>query len=386
MIVLEQLNAFYENMLPSEKCCELLQEYAKNIDGFVIFGAMHTGIHLKKILEKFSLNMIGFLDEYMKFDMLEDKRVFHSILDLKLEGWERICFVIATNIPKNKEIMRLKLKENFPDADILEQKVLFYCHYNGVLLRNDSFYMNTVSLINTNLCTLKCRGCCTMTPELEPELRENFPVENILRSVRQLSKVVDAINNVEIIGGEPFLHPQLDEILFCLREQPNIFQIVIDTNGTIVPKKEVIDAMAACDIVVRISDYGSISTKKQEILSALEKNNIIFFMRPVNEMPWSDYGEIYDRGSGEKQFKNCRDDSVLYKGKLYPCLREFRYVEKKLYTADECVCVDLDDATEKAREDLAKMMTRMKERTEPLRGCRFCGDMDVKIEAGVQKD
>lgn len=380
MTVLEQLNSFYENMLSSEECCELLQEYAKTIDGFVIYGATHTGIHIKRILEKYSLNIIGFLDEFMEFDEFEGKKVFHSISDLNGGG---MCAILATNLIKSKKIMEMKLKEHFSQVNILEQKVLFYCYYNRRLQRNDGFFIESMCIINTNICTLKCRGCSTMTPQVEPKLRKNFEVDDLKWSIKQLSKIADAVNSIEILGGEPLLHPQLAETIYCLREQPNIFQIVIDTNGTIMPSQELLNAMAECDVIVRISDYGEVSAKKTELYSALISNNIITFMRPVNAIPWSDYGEIYDRGSGDKQFANCRDrgTNVLYKGRLYFCGREFRYVEKNLYAVQECTCVDLSDDIEKARKDLKMMMNR----TIPTRGCRYCGDMDVKIEAGIQE-
>ena len=124
--------------------------------------------------------------------------------------------------------------------------------------------------------------------------------------------------------------------------------------------------------------------KKLECLNVLQKNNIVVFVRPANAVPWSDYGEIYDRGFDEIQFKNCRDrgTTILYKGRLYLCCRELRYVEKNLYSVEESTSVDLSEDVEKAREKY-KMI---KLKTIPYKGCRYCGDMNIKMEAGVQEE
>ncbi len=68
MNALEQLNSYRENMLSTEKCRTLLQEYGRIVDGFIIFGAMQTGEKLKNILETYSLKVIGFLDEYVDIE------------------------------------------------------------------------------------------------------------------------------------------------------------------------------------------------------------------------------------------------------------------------------------------------------------------------------
>ena len=145
--------------------------------------------------------------------------------------------------------------------------------------------------------------------------------------------------------------------------------------------------MKDCEVVVRISDYGDISFKKNELIDVLEKNDIIFFMRAVNEIPWTDYGVFQNNGDdGSVQWRNCRDRGsyVQYRGMLYPCGRAFRQIEQGLYDESLSTRVNLYDPIEKMRGDMLALFKRAQEGLVPTYGCRFCGDMNKKIVAGVQ--
>lgn len=87
-------------------------------------------------------------------------------------------------------------------------------------------------------------------------------------------------------------------------------------------------------------------------------------------------------GDGTLQWDKCRDrgNCIEYRGKIWPCGRAFRQVENKLYDEKSATFVDLYDDVEKARKDLISMLGR----TAPTYGCRYCGNMDKTIEAGIQ--
>lgn len=381
--LLENINSFHKKRISSDECNKLLVDYISTVDGFVIFGAMHTGIEIKRMLERFSAPMICFFDEVNKQRELDGLRIIHSFEDLLREIQQRkVCFVIASNVPKSMRIMQGKLCNHFDNVQILDKEPIYFSFHKGAV-KNNGISISMFGLLPYNVCTLKCNGCCYMIPQVQSKYRINFPIENLKKEITNLSNIVDYIVNFEILGGEPTLHPHLAELMDHIRNCSNIFQIVLVTNGTIIPSNDVLDAIERNRIIVRISDYGEYSKNKYKLIDALKKRNVIYFMRPAGEFPWTDYGEFHDRGGdGSLQWEKCRDrgNCIEYCGKIWPCGRAFRQIENNLYNEKLATFVNLYDDIDKARKDLVAML----ERTEPTYGCRYCGNMDKTIEAGRQ--
>lgn len=378
-----KINSFNEEGITSSKCDDLLKDIINGVDGFVIFGAMHTGIEIKRMLEAYHANIFCFLDEINKSDNLDNLLIVHSFDELleRFKG-KNICVIISSNVPKSMRIMTSKVKKKMSGAHILDKEPLYFAYHKGSV-RNNGVAISMFGLLPNNVCTLRCNGCCYMIPHVKAEYKKNFDIIDLKKEITNLSKIVDYIVNFEILGGEPTLHPDLAELITHIRACGNIFQIVLVTNGTIVPSKEVIDAIEKNHVIVRISDYGDCSKNKYKLVDALKGRDIIWFMRSAGEFPWTDYGEFRDDGGdGTIQWDKCRDrgNCIQYRGKIWPCGRAFRQIENGLYGEEKATYVNLYDNVEKARVDLKNML----ERNNATYGCRYCGDMDKTIEAGIQ--
>ncbi len=387
--IIEQINSFHQDGLTSEQCAQLFRKLADELDGgVVIFGAMHVGIKIKEALEEYSIKVLCYLDEIEPFDELGGVPVVHSFDKvIQLTGGQstkkQFAFICSAGIVKSLNVMEKRVRDNISNPQIIDKTALFYSYYQGEIYKNSGIIIKAMCSINTNLCTLRCKGCSTMTPLVIPEMRRNFDVDALINDANHLSHIADAITYFEILGGEPFIHQELDRHIYKLRKIKNIFMITLVTNGTLIPSERTLKAMKECDVIVRISDYGDISKKKHQLVEVLNKWGIVNFMRPANDIPWSDYGEFHDSGDdGFINWKNCRDRGsyVMYDGKLYPCGRIFRQVENKLYDASRATCVDLYAEKEVGRKELRELESRV----VPTYGCRWCGNMDKKIEAGVQ--
>lgn len=77
-------------------------------------------------------------------------------------------------------------------------------------------------------CNLRCPTCFT---DSSPDLRNVVPVADVLANVDQrLSRENGRLDVLMLSGGEPSLHPQLDELLAELTARP-ITRILLNSNG-----------------------------------------------------------------------------------------------------------------------------------------------------------
>lgn len=59
-------------------------------------------------------------------------------------------------------------------------------------------------------------------------------------NLEELLKMIEHISIVRVLGGEPFLYPWLGEILELLIASPKVKVVGIPTNGTVIPKEDVL--------------------------------------------------------------------------------------------------------------------------------------------------
>jgi len=90
---------------------------------------------------------------------------------------------------------------------------------------------NSIDLFITSRCNLRCRHCFSNSGEENDELPLNL-IKNILDQLESVG-----VLEVRINGGEPFSHPEIDEILEDLSDRR--LRRVIITNGTLLDRDKV---------------------------------------------------------------------------------------------------------------------------------------------------
>jgi len=107
----------------------------------------------------------------------------------------------------------------------------------------------------TTRCTLKCKDCMQYIP-----FRENLdvPLETLKQELLDLFCQISFVGEISIIGGEPFLHKQLNELLEHIKEnyKNRLGSIVITTNGTITPDIRTMELCRETGVYISISDYS----------------------------------------------------------------------------------------------------------------------------------
>lgn len=96
---------------------------------------------------------------------------------------------------------------------------------------NGELVFPVATFVINQRCTLKCLHCGQYMNSYAPEDRINFSFERVKTDIDRMFDAVDAIAFVSIIGGEPFLHPALNDIIDLVLAKPNFGVLGITTNG-----------------------------------------------------------------------------------------------------------------------------------------------------------
>src|SRR5690349_14781336 len=94
-------------------------------------------------------------------------------------------------------------------------------------IRTDALEVNVVEH-----CNLSCRGCSHLSPVIRRTLVEP---ERLLADLTVLTPHYRP-DHVRLLGGEPLLHPKLDEVIDAVRASEISERIRIVTNGTALRK------------------------------------------------------------------------------------------------------------------------------------------------------
>jgi organic radical activating enzyme len=137
-------------------------------------------------------------------------------------------------------------------------------------------YISTLTIALTSKCTLNCRDCHEFIPKYRKIKKFDADAGLVITYLQNILAAVDGIVALEVIGGEPFLYKNLAEILDFTKKQSKVLRVIIVTNGTLIPSEKIIFSLKDKKNIVRVSDYGDLSTKKDDLVSILEKNNIAY--------------------------------------------------------------------------------------------------------------
>ena len=172
-------------------------------------------------------------------------------------------------------------------------------------------------------CNLQCAGCDHYSGHYE---KDYISLEEIKEDVLALSKVMTC-DTVRILGGEPLLHPQLTEILQCVKASGLANSTILITNGLLMhrAKPETLDLID----ILRISKYPSIRIKVslEDIEKLANKHDFQIDNRTINRFCLTHLkNPIEDRRLVKKIYTSCKTTHVwschtIHKGYYYKCSR-----------------------------------------------------------------
>lgn len=344
-------------------CAESVKVLNNIKDDLMRIGYDESAIHensnekIEEIAEEVIINDLQ--NVYPKSNM----EIMEKIEDIKKLKKMKSIGIQPENIPKD-ELFGLKRREIFEGKIFLKQ----------------------FEVIVTNKCSLKCKKCAAGIQYFQNPL--NLEAKEIIKDYGRMLELIDWVDRVVVMGGEPFLYENLDDVLEGIyqntKTKEKVGAIKIITNGTIVPKDTTLKTMSKYGTIVWISNYGKQSRNISELIRCLRKNKIDYSVMPILE--WSDVIQL-------NKVMTVQTEEVLKYRRKNDCVTRCRtiangrfYLCSLLKTMD-CLKINpfsitdyIDLYDESAREKMRDMLDLDK----PLpQACSFCtGCSEAKWNEG----
>lgn len=244
------------------------------------------------------------------------------------------------------------------------------------LIDSNELIIGCLDLCITTKCNQKCKGCSSLIPLYKSP--SNVELELILSSLEKLFSIINRIIRVHVLGGEPFLHPQLTQIIEYLNEKKEVDEVIVLTNGTVAPKEpRLYAALKNPKNRVRISSYDLMAEKVKKTVDTFEKYRINYYVKRYGKDAehWYECGgfELRNRTDIElkEQYKNCKVEWMsLLKGSLYPCPRAAHSIDLGLQPSkDNCIPL-MDDSI--AQEELKNRIINFAFNSDYYPACNRC--------------
>lgn len=434
---LELLIRNYMTSSDLEKKQQLAAEFVRSVRMYqiVIYGAGAAGTMLLDSLRLHDIEPIFFIDRRWKEceevdgvamygpEKLAEVNSSDTLVILAInaevirvfnqgpvENIKKYCFdasVIFTGIQANRILRfahcfrKMEQGEAFSLAECLDcggetDLCPIYCKYlqqiapgRKILAKEPSKKFDWFGYIVGQHCSLKCRDCCEHVPYIKNPVFSDY--QTILSDCAKIAASSEFIRYIELIGGEPFMHPQFKQVLEGLLRIENVGYIKTFTNGTIVPKDDLLDVLEDPRIVINLSNYTAQAKGRQldNIQRTIEKLNERKIRYVYSESKeWTDWGDFHDRGRTDAELIHnaahcfCYNCHRVFQGKLYRCPHQYAGIQRGFMELKEGEYVDLNDG---GPDDLAKKLDAFEELpfTDGCRRCDMPFDCPV-VPAGVQ--
>jgi organic radical activating enzyme len=264
-------------------------------------------------------------------------------------------------------------KEIEVNADNIEDVQAAYFD-KWILSRPIDNVLNSVDVPITMKCSLRCKDCANLMQYFKNPQHTDFTV--MKHSLEKLFSVLDYIFEVRVLGGEPFVNPDICKYLDLLAKYSSKYTfLTLFTNGTIIPNQEILDRLNNSKVILKISEYKNPRQKVLDLVKICNKNKIA--VQVDNILEWQDCSRLrcYNRTKEENEIllRTClvHNCSSIVDGKLFFCPFAGNLYTLKAAPESYHEFVNLID--ENASENVISEQINNLMRRKYLKACDFCG-------------
>lgn len=257
------------------------------------------------------------------------------------------------------------------------------------ILCGDYVFFPQIEIALTTKCSLRCKDCSNLMQYYKTPQHIEKGINQ--KSIKAFLESVDEVDRFILLGGEPFIYPDLKEIMDLLELYSNkIHQIWIYTNGTVIPHDDrLIKSLCRNNVVIYASHYGKYSIKIDELRQLCIDNRInIQIQDKESDHEWLNAGDLRKRGRNEKelidQFKKCNPGCYsILKGKLHYCARSSSAHDLKVMENHEYVNL-LECNSNRRKKMIANFLYRKPKYLEICDHCDRGTNEERLIPAAIQ--
>lgn len=291
---------------------------------FYLFGAGDYGRQFFKAFHE-ELEILAFIDN-------DEKKQHASICGIECVSLEEVVLnenigiiVTMSQIARVTPLIQLTNKGFAKDKDffIIEEFISIYNVY-----KYDKVYFSSISFLPSTACNLKCRHCLNFNPFAKGFYSREW--DELKKDVDLFFKCVDHIMLFHVSGGEPFLYKHTADLIEYIDKNygDRIDTLRTVTNGTQVPKDEVLEKLSKCNVEITVDDYREavpkFNDRFEQLIYKLEEYHIKYYINKADSWidlapdrtdysNWTDEALIKHRDSCRQSWQELRD------GKLYSC-------------------------------------------------------------------
>lgn len=362
---------------------------------FYLFGAGDYGTQFLHIFDT-EIHIKGYIDNNpSKQGRIINGMNCYSLDEITLMDQEGII-VTMSQIARVEPIEQLKKLGYKKDVDyfIIEEFISVYHVY-----KNDKVYLSSISFLPSTACNLNCKNCLNFNP-----FAKHFYVrewDELVKDIDLFFSCVDHIMLFHVSGGEPMLYKHMADLIMYIDRNygDRIDTLRTVTNGTIVPKDDILYKLSQCNVEVTVDDYREAvpcyNERFDELIQKLDEFHIKYYINKVDS--WIDLAPERTDYSGyseeqlEKHREGCNQSwQELRDGKLYSCnYAAYAVVAGIAGEQDLEETYDLEQFTKEKRKELVEFRLgyTTKGYTDFCQKCRgFTLQNTEKVQPALQSE
>lgn len=256
-------------------------EMYKNIEKknrYYLFGAGDYG-HQFLAMFKDEINIAGFIDNSVdKIGITIEGIQCYAFNDIDLKDDEAIILTMS-QIARVKPVEQLLKSGKVHNVDyfLIEEFISVYNVY-----KYNKVYFSSISFLPSTICNLNCKHCLNFNPYAKQFYAREW--EQLTKDVDLFFSCVDYIMLFHVSGGEPMLYKHTADLIEYIDKNygHKIGTLRTVTNGTVVPKEEVLEKLSKCNIEITVDDYREavprFNSRFEQLIEKLEEYNIKYYI------------------------------------------------------------------------------------------------------------
>jgi len=327
-----------------------LFEKVKKFDEVYIYGFGISGKWLSAMLSLRNINLIGFIDSdlkklgfsYNNYSVMSYTQVIDRFKGSSLKSVSRVIINTVVDIQDlwdkldNSPFFSVESLGIYLDGSLelfaIEDATANYLRYSLdavkyshlAFFKNENKFLRSIDLQITERCSMKCQDCSNLMQYYEKPL--NITVEKLKSDLDKLLIHLDHLFEVRLIGGEPFVHPDIYELISHCTNLDKVSYVSIFTNSTLPLNYNKLksDAIEAQKLSFQITNYGGSHARNVSgNLSVLQSLCIDYRLHEPEW--WTDSGTILEHQKSVEEakvlFQECCGKNLftISDGKVYRC-------------------------------------------------------------------